>query len=1156
QMHNKRVLHRSIRPETIYLFGDGDPDQILPWMKLGNYEWSIYLRSLSRSMRQQPGMDCYQTPEALQAWKEDDGSRDGPGTDAFAMGMLLFECLVRTLREDERVLFDADRYDHTKHMAWLQRLFDGDLDEAYFAGDISTDERSIIVRLINPQRSMRESSLGILMSEVNRLALFDSGLKASYEIKPPRGFTTLDPQHEYTVVRFLKEDIPDLEEPLATQQEVRSLLEKELKNGRVYLDRASTPENPILYIQGLRASFIALPFMLAGGVTSLTFAYLMVARSPHGPVGSSIMVLPNGINLFHINHALPPDKIPGSFTSWQPLFDVARTHEDDGLLSDKAQRFLGLLDLTRKLEKEYWANDVVPYCLIEKAFTERLPEGGIQEGLAIRYDRHRDPDATQASRDRLHDLITRCLDRGSPGVTLGLSNDPFHAYTLDQIWAIKELDLTQMGDAVIHLEHSGEGPHPPPRGYLRPQWMDANRTLYQRRLDVLSQLRSDPMLIETFLDLTASRMYGQPAYDGKLTGRLPASDANEPAANTDELEMESIGMEEADSTSVVDFYSKELDESKKEILREALIQRPIYLVQGPPGTGKTTLAAELVLQVLKENPSARILITAQGHAPLNNLMDRVEKELHHLPRMPIRVRLAKPEKMRTFPDHLQNFTPAKQAQIALQQARRVLQERMGDNEDEDLRDLKVRWRRWLENAMQTDISGIMVHATVQAANLVYATTNDGDLHDLAENDFDLVILEEAARTYPLEAMSVLRLAHWWVLIGDHQQLPPFGIDNLKRQVREWGMEFDRIMAEAVNNNIPAEEVSDEALPLPKTLYGFPNATTLVEETKSWLPFFNKLYGDVAAQDEDAAKRGKERSAIHGRRARRLTTQWRMHPDIGTMVSDLFYPSSETQQGLQNPDDPDFERKKRPWFPLGESFNLLQKRMIWIDIPHVDSPECRDEDLRFAVEEEGARGGGYQNAFEARALIGYLAHNLSYLRYDRQRKRSMETVLLTPYRAQIRMLREIFKSWDNPLTKPLNDRIYTVDSFQGRQAELVAISLVRNNDNPGNLLNQVGFVADLNRANVMFSRAEKLLIIVGCSEMFNPDRQDKRCVLQGGSYGAENTAKTLWALYEQIEKNDGVTSALLFVERSKIREMASYRKNREQRREQIYQRGEG
>lgn len=66
------------------------------------------------------------------------------------------------------------------------------------------------------------------------------------------------------------------------------------------------------------------------------------------------------------------------------------------------------------------------------------------------------------------------------------------------------------------------------------------------------------------------------------------------------------------------------------------------------------------------------------------------------------------------------------------------------------------------------------------------------------------------------------------------------------------------------------------------------------------------------------------------------------------------------------------------------------------------------------------------------------------------------------------------------------RIGSVDSFQGKEFDIVILSTVRSNAtnrNHDNYKKVFGFLTLENRLNVAFSRAQKLLIVVGDGEMF-------------------------------------------------------------------------
>ena len=63
--------------------------------------------------------------------------------------------------------------------------------------------------------------------------------------------------------------------------------------------------------------------------------------------------------------------------------------------------------------------------------------------------------------------------------------------------------------------------------------------------------------------------------------------------------------------------------------------------------------------------------------------------------------------------------------------------------------------------------------------------------------------------------------------------------------------------------------------------------------------------------------------------------------------------------------------------------------------------------------------------------------------------------------------------DRSLWRNLQIDIATVDSFQGRECDVVVYSTVRSNPERG-----IGFLKDYRRINVALSRARELLVIVG------------------------------------------------------------------------------
>ena len=84
-------------------------------------------------------------------------------------------------------------------------------------------------------------------------------------------------------------------------------------------------------------------------------------------------------------------------------------------------------------------------------------------------------------------------------------------------------------------------------------------------------------------------------------------------------------------------------------------------------------------------------------------------------------------------------------------------------------------------------------------------------------------------------------------------------------------------------------------------------------------------------------------------------------------------------------------------------------------------------------------------------------------------------IITPYSAQVDQLEKLAEA--STVLEPVYSliTINTVDAFQGQERDVIAIGLVRSNDQ-----GEVGFLSDIRRTNVAMTRARKKLIIVGDS----------------------------------------------------------------------------
>ena len=83
-------------------------------------------------------------------------------------------------------------------------------------------------------------------------------------------------------------------------------------------------------------------------------------------------------------------------------------------------------------------------------------------------------------------------------------------------------------------------------------------------------------------------------------------------------------------------------------------------------------------------------------------------------------------------------------------------------------------------------------------------------------------------------------------------------------------------------------------------------------------------------------------------------------------------------------------------------------------------------------------------------------------------------LISPYRAQVESMMEAFGNCSNV-------RVDTIDSFQGQEADVVYISLVRSNENL-----EIGFLKDYRRMNVALTRAKRGLFLIGDTATLGQD----------------------------------------------------------------------
>ena len=195
----------------------------------------------------------------------------------------------------------------------------------------------------------------------------------------------------------------------------------------------------------------------------------------------------------------------------------------------------------------------------------------------------------------------------------------------------------------------------------------------------------------------------------------------------------------------------------------------------------------------------------------------------------------------------------------------------------------------------------------------------------------------------------------------------------------------------------------------------------------------------------------ERLQDYGCGSIRLTTQYRMHPEIRAFPSRRFYDNSLVDAAAVS---------ARP----AEAYHRDQflRPFLFYDVV---GNEARSM----------GSGTSVRNVKEAEFVVALVRRLYGSIPPTSVDKPSVAVV--TPYRDQVHEVRRELGKCD-ALPSPSAVKVGTVDGFQGQEADVVIISCVRSSgENHGRHVS-TGFVADVRRMNVAITRAKRSLWIVG------------------------------------------------------------------------------
>ena len=525
-------------------------------------------------------------------------------------------------------------------------------------------------------------------------------------------------------------------------------------------------------------------------------------------------------------------------------------------------------------------------------------------------------------------------------------------------------------------------------------------------------------------------------------------------------------------------FVNELDSSKREAIADVMKTVPLYLLQGPPGVGKTRIVRSLVKWVFKRENAARILLTAQSNAAVDHLLETLDETFQDQSTNLLTVRcraLDRQDAPSSYDvlgranDLLADFATSDLVagtSAGLRERVRGVASDLGDSHSRD----RVSVRDGRTGRERQAVEGLVV----RAANVVLATSNSRELERLVDErgQFDWTVVEEAGKALGVELLAPLLLSYRRLLIGDHRQLAPFGAERLislledpasVKKAIQWGREFvSRALRDASTDEVLDEIDRDDEEGGSEVDFG-----ELCSLALNAVLLFERLVEDEFEFQEQRPGRRKL--------ARRLDQQHRMHPAIATLVSRCFYDgalisAAETVGKFEPVRCPVVSR---------DSIRLPEVPIVVVDMPYVQTTQEM-------TGEDAERHPRWSNPLEADATIKVL----ELLKTKPAEEGRTSLAVLSPYSRQVAALQSRLDEEQKDLASLNQFRpavgseqfCGTVDSFQGNEADVVVISLVRNNHH-ASVRGAFGFLSDRRRMNVLLSRAKWRLVLVFSVEFF-------------------------------------------------------------------------
>lgn len=505
---------------------------------------------------------------------------------------------------------------------------------------------------------------------------------------------------------------------------------------------------------------------------------------------------------------------------------------------------------------------------------------------------------------------------------------------------------------------------------------------------------------------------------------------------------------------------QEANNNQIRAVRKAIGNQNIFLIQGPPGTGKTTVISEIIEQLVKKGK--KVLVSGQNHVAVDNVLEKVSRA----PGLNL-LRVGKADRIDTdlAKYHIDSLAQAhEQVYVNFLKNQLALLCLLYECRTNSIKEPSAihAFNYLVENYSSEyfNLKETLIHKHYVLREEVKLFTEN----EIAQS---IVSLEEWINAAAVNVSSLLKPIIYNSLNVVFATCIGIRTDYVFRNT---DFKFDVVIVDEAGKASIAETLVaielgrdiilvgdqkqlppyidsaliDERNPdsFPKSEFGFEFTPEEIRHALT-TSFFEFLINRIKAGEFPSAN------------LEMLNYQHRMHPSIGEFVSRSFYDGT-----VMNGSKTHLNKLQFP--------PPFDKEIIFFDTS--TSPEPYEQ----------SDGYSAKNNTEAESISEVILPKLFENLVSPQ-----EIAIIAPYKSQVTNIQRYIAN--SQLCQHKNIDVSTLDSFQGKEYDIIIFSFTRSADhkrppiiNGRKKYIKVGFLDDARRLNVAFSRARKKLILIGNS----------------------------------------------------------------------------